>query len=241
MHRPLRQHHADHFRNHIAGAAHHHGVAHAHVLALHFVFVVQRGVGDGDAANKHRAQPRHRGQRASAAHLHVDGFHHGQRFLRRVFVRHRPARLAGAKTQLALQRQAVDLVHHAVDVKRQTVAQLGHALVKRRQPGGAGHHFAHLAHWQAKRRQRVQHAGVGVGHGVPAGHLAQAVGKKRQRPLRGDFRVELAHRAGGGVARIDKGFFAARQQAGVQRLEVVAAHIHLAAHFQQGRRGAVQP
>jgi hypothetical protein len=38
--------------------------------------------------------------------------------------------------------------------------------------------------------------------------LAQAVGEKAQRPLGGDGRVELAHRTGGGIARVDEGLAA---------------------------------
>jgi hypothetical protein len=47
--------------------------------------------------------------------------------------------------------------------------------------------------------------------------LAQAVGKEAQRPLRGDGRVELAHRTGGGIARVDEGLLALLALALVQR------------------------
>jgi hypothetical protein len=119
---PLVQQHRHHLGDHVARAAHDHRVAHAHVLAAGFVLVVQRGVGHGDAAHEHRRQLGHRRELAGAAHLHVDGQHGGQLLLRRVLVRHGPARLAGDKSPAALQRQAVDLVDHAVDVKRQAVA-----------------------------------------------------------------------------------------------------------------------
>ena len=39
---------------------------------------------------------------------------------------------------------------------------------------------------------------------------AQAIGKEAQRPLGGDARIELAHGAGGGVARVDEGLAALR-------------------------------
>jgi hypothetical protein len=71
-------------------------------------------------------------------------------------------------------------------------------------------------------------------------HLAQAVGEEAQGALGGNGRVELAHRAGGGIARVDKGFLAlgAGRDPGalpvVQRLEVVPAHIDLAADFEHG-------
>jgi hypothetical protein len=41
----------------------------------------------------------------------------------------------------------------------------------------------------------------------PGRDLAQAVGEKAQRALRGDARIELAHGAGG-VARVDEGLAA---------------------------------
>ena len=53
-------HHADHLGDHVAGTAHDHGVADAHVLARDLVEVVQRGIGDGDAADEHRREPRDR-------------------------------------------------------------------------------------------------------------------------------------------------------------------------------------
>jgi hypothetical protein len=62
--------------------------------------VVQRGVGDGHAADEHRRQLGHRRELAGAAHLHVDGLDRGQLLLGRVLVRHGPARLARDEAQL---------------------------------------------------------------------------------------------------------------------------------------------
>jgi hypothetical protein len=157
------QHRRDDFGDHVAGAAHDHPVADAHVLAVDLVLVVQRGVGDGDAANEDRLQARHRGQRAGTADLHLDVAQQRDRLLRRILVRHRPARLAGDETEALLQRERVDLVHHAVDVEGQRVAQRAHAFMERRQPGRATHLRAVLAHRQAEGRERVEHLGVGRG------------------------------------------------------------------------------
>ena len=71
--------------------------------------------------------------------------------------------------------------------------------------------------------------------------LAQAVGKKTQRALRCNARVQLAHSTGCSVARVNEGFFAfftrrnAFALAFIQGLKVVAAHIDLATHFQHCR------
>jgi len=94
---------------------------------------VQRGVGDGHAAHADRLQPRHGGEFAGAAHLHIHAQEHGGHFLRRVFVRHGPARLAGDKAQLLLQRQGIDFVNHAINLIGQAAALLPQALVKRHQ------------------------------------------------------------------------------------------------------------
>ena len=65
------EHDAHDFRNHVAGAAHDHGVADAHVEARDLVGVVQRRVGDGDAADEHRRELRRRRRRAGAADVDV--------------------------------------------------------------------------------------------------------------------------------------------------------------------------
>ena len=127
--------------------------------------------------------------------------------LRRVLVRHRPARLARDEAQPLLQRHAVDLVDDAVDVERQRVALRTHRLVEGDQPGRTLRHRAVGAHRQPEGRQRVQRAAV-RGRLLPALQFAQPVGEEAQRPLRGDGRVELAHRAGRGVARVDEGLLA---------------------------------
>ena len=96
--RAFLQQHRDHFRNDIARAANDHGVAHANVFAAGFVFVVQRSIGDGHAAHKHGGQFGDGCQFAGATNLHFDAQHGGELLLRRILVRHRPARLARHKT-----------------------------------------------------------------------------------------------------------------------------------------------
>ena len=64
---------------------------------------------------------------------------------------------------------------------------------------------------------------------------ADAVGEEREPALRGEARIELAQRPGGGVARIHEGLLARFQRALVDRLEVLAHHQHLAAHLEELR------
>ena len=65
---------ARHFRDHVARAAHDHGVADHETLARDFVHVVQRRVAHGDAAHEHRLELGGRRQRAGAADVEDDVF-----------------------------------------------------------------------------------------------------------------------------------------------------------------------
>lgn len=126
--------HRHHLGNDVARPAHDDAVALAHVEALDLVLVVQGGVGDGDAADEHGFEARNRGQYAGAPHLHLDGLDRGEFLLGRKLVGAGPARLARDETELRLQFEAVDLVHHAVDVERQAVAAAADVVVERDQP-----------------------------------------------------------------------------------------------------------
>ena len=206
---------------------------------------MQRGVGDRDTAHKHRSQLGHGREFARAAYLHVNGQHGGHLFLRRVFVGHGPARLTGHKAQAGLQHQVVDLVNHAVDVIGQGVTLGRDALVKSHEACRALHTRRLLGHRKAPGLELHQHvvmAGPLRATFGGWGDVAQPVGKKAQGALGGNARIELAHRASGGIAGVDKGLLAlgacsdALALALIQRLKVIPAHIDLAAHFQHSGR-----
>ncbi len=93
----------------------------ADVLAGDLVLVVQCGVGDDDAAHRHRLQPRHRRQGAGAANLNVDLLQHRRRLLGGELVRQAPARAARHEAQALLPVEPVHLVDDAVDV----IAEVG--------------------------------------------------------------------------------------------------------------------
>ena len=177
---------AHHFGDHITRAADYHRITDVHILAPHLVLIVQRGIGDSDAADEHRRQPRHRRQRAGPANLHVDAEHQGQGFLGRVFVRHRPARLTRDKTELRLQGQRIHLVHHAVDVERQAGALSGDVLMKPGERLRALQHGAQGAHRQAESGERVKNTRMAGGQ-RPTLYLTQTIGKKGQRTARGNL------------------------------------------------------
>ena len=76
-------------------------------------------------------------------------------------------------------------------------------------------------------------------------HLTHAVGKKAQGTLRSNRRVQLSHRSGRRIARVDKGFFTPRTLCDfeslpfVEGVKIIATHVDLATHF-QNRGGVVE-
>ena len=92
-------HDAYHLGNDVAGTPDDHAIANAQAaFARDLVGVVQGGIGHGHAADKYRLQPRHGRQGTGATNLDIDCLDHGQHFLRRIFVRHRPAWLTRTET-----------------------------------------------------------------------------------------------------------------------------------------------
>ena len=231
--------HRHHFRDDIASAADDDGIADADVLAPRLIGVVQRCVGHRHPAHEHRLQSRYRRDRAGSADLYVDGLDSGQRLLRRIFVGDRPAWLSADKTELRLLGNGINLIDHAVDVERQTVALREYPLMKRDQRRRTGSDHAMFAYGQAKGRQCVERFAVGR-RPQPASHFANAVSVKRQRALGGQFRIELADATGGAVARIDQRRLAQFTLPCVVALEIRPAHEHFAAHLKHRRRGADQ-
>ncbi len=189
-HQAAFEHDAQHLGNDVAGAAHDDRVAHAHVLAPHFVFVVQRGVGDGHAANRYGHQARHRRDGAGAADLDLDRLDRGQGFFGREFMRQREARCARDEAQRALVLQPVDLVDDAVDLVRERRAALADVAVEPQQAIAAGDHLALLRHRQAERIEPVEHGRMRCGQRRwRALELADAIGEKAQPARTGNARV----------------------------------------------------
>ncbi len=132
-----------------------------------------------------------------------------------------------------MQPHVVDLDHQAVDLVFDVVAVFApvpHPLDDR---VGALHAGGVRGDGQPPGREgRV---GVGLRTGLETLHPAVAVAVHAQAPTRGDGRVLLAERTGGGIAGIREGRFALGHQPGVEGLEVLEPEEHLAAHFEQGR------
>ncbi len=241
---------ADDLGDHVAGAPHDHGVADPHVLAPHLLVVVQGRVADRRAADEHRLELRDRRQLAGAADLHVDVAHRGQLLLRRVLVGDGPARLA------RLEAESSSAARGRRACRRRRRCRTAARRAARRSPGDSATRPA------APCSTRLSSlTGRPIFFSAPSRpccvpgtsqpiDLAEPVGEEAQRTLRGLAGVELAHHAGGGVARVHEGLLALRAAgdqlalALVQRLEIVAPHEDLAAHLDRLRRDsrcAAQP
>ena len=197
------------------------------------------------AADEHRLELGHRRELAGAADLDVDVVEPRRLLLRRVLLRHGPARLARLEAEPLLQLARVDLVDDAVDLVGQLLAQRRDPRVKGNKAGSAIDARVIRTRRQAHRVEGVEQLGLRRWHG-PALHVAEAVGEEAERPLRRVLRVELAHDAGRGIARIDEDLLVLRAALDelslplVQRREVVEPHEDLAAHLEHLRGHALQ-
>ncbi len=97
--------HFENLRDDVAGALHAHRIADTDVFPRDLVLVVQRRIGDDDAADRHGAQLGDRRQRAGAPDIDLDAVDDRGRLLGGEFVRDRPARAARDKAESLLQRQ----------------------------------------------------------------------------------------------------------------------------------------
>jgi hypothetical protein len=197
---------------------------------------VQRRVGDDDAADGDRLEPRDRGELAGAADLDVDRAQRRLGALGGEFVREAPARKTADKAQTRLPVEPVDLVDHAVDVEGEIGARRLDLPVLRQRGFEIDGADEQVRHREAHRFDRPDHVDLGLAR--QRSGFAPAPGEEAQRARFRDGGVLLAQRSGGGVARIGElaGFLAALlglgEQAGVESSEVLLRHVHLAAHLE---------
>ena len=227
--------HAHDFRDHVARAPDDHRVADHHVLAPDLVLVVQRGIGDGHAADEHRLEASHRRDGAGAPDLHVDADDFGRHLLGRELVGDGPAWLAGHESERVLQRERIDLVHDAVDLEGKAHPPGGNRLVEIGQLGRAMRNPPICIHRNAQGFERIEQRALGLGPRKVA-RFADSVGEEMQRTLRRHRRVDLPHGARGGIARVDEELASERLLPRIQLGEVAPRHVDLAAHLEHGGR-----
>ena len=224
----------------VAGLAHDHGVADAHVFARDLVLVVQRGEPDGGAADEHRLELRERRGAPGAPDAHHDVAQHGGLLLGRELERDRPARRLAREAELVALREVVDLHHRAVDVVAERVAVRLDALaelVDRRRATSSCSMWSFTG--SPRSRSHVERLVVRRQRGTALLH-AELVRVEREVARRGDARVLLPQAPGGGVARVGEEPLAGVALAPVELLERRERHEHLAPHLEP-RRASTSP
>src|SRR5204863_16925 len=151
----------------------------------------------------------------------------------RILVGQRKARRARHEAEPLLPIEAVHLIDHAIDGVRKPLARLSHLPVIGEQPLGALHQLALLRDAKAELDEPLKRLRLPAPARLRG--AADGVGEEPERPRRGHARIELAHRAGGGVARVDVLLFSQLALARVEGVEVAAVHQDLAAHLELAR------
>ncbi|OPZ11239.1 MAG: hypothetical protein BWZ07_02136 [Alphaproteobacteria bacterium ADurb.BinA280] len=188
---PSFQKHRHHFGNDVACTSNDYRIANSHIKPRDLIGVVQCGIGDHDAGDIDRGKPCDRCQGASAAHLHIDGLHGGEFFLRWKLVGNRPTWCSGDEAHAFLQVVAIQFVDHAVDVKRQRITLFADVAVVIQQSPNSLRRACLRGHWKSQLTQHMQTLRVCCRQADTFGHT-QCVRVKCQRALRGNAWIELS-------------------------------------------------
>ncbi len=191
---------------------------------------------DGDATHLHRVQHRVGIDRAGAADVDPNLQQAGGGLLAGILVGHGPARVLAHEAQPLLHREAVHLDHQAVGLVGQGVTLRPPSLHEVDQRVEVREAAALLSHREAQRPQQGQRLPLPSRAEVAPLDLDQLIGPEVQRPAGGDAGIQVAQRAGRGVARIGIDLAAGSSLLGLEALEVGDGHVGLAAHHQPSRR-----
>ena len=225
-------------RNDVSGALHDDGVADQYVLALDLIGVVERRIGDDDAADGDGLQPRDGRENARASDVDLNVAQDRRRAFGGKFMRRRPARRARDEAQTLLQREVVHLVDDSVYVIAQRRASrfdlaiaFEHGLdaLAARHQGVDG---------KTKALERLDHFKLSFSRRLA--DLTERIGEEAQGPAGGDRGIELTQRARRRVARIGEEPLFRRSLARVERRKILMRHVDLAAHLQHGGRAVFE-
>ena len=229
-HRPLRPlvaHDGEDLRDDLPRFLHEHRVADAQVEIVDKVLIVQRGVRDGRAGQTHRLNDRLRREHTRAADLHDNVAHAALLLLRRVLIRHRPARELRRAAEILPLREVVDLDDRTVNVERERLAVVADPVDAR--AAGIERFTAPVRHdWEAQRRQIVQRFRMRGERAVTV--KLEVEDDNIQLACRRDLRVLLAHGARCRVAGIGQQRLLKQLALGIERRKHLVRHIDLAAH-----------
>ena len=228
--RPFLFDHPDDLRDYVAGALHHHRIAGTDAPFGDHVLVMERRARDGDAADEHRLQLGHRGERAGAPDRDRDPVQHGLGLLGGELVGDGPAGRPAGGAQTLLPIETVDLEDDTVDLEIQARPHSLDLPMERTRLVEAG---AAPGVWgEREPPRREPREDIALPPSQRLAHLAPAVGEEAQPAFRRKRRVDLPQAAGGGVARIDECLFAFRLPFPVQRREIHEPYVDLAPDFQ---------
>ena len=190
---------------------------------------MQRRTRDCDAAKLHRLEYRNRRQRARAANLHDDVVDFRGSLPRRILVGNGPARRFSRGPKLFLQRGGIHFDDHAVDFVTEVVAFGFHRMAKL---DDFIDRFAQRAIFVDPKPRPLHPFKRFPVRGEGFALAGQSViGKQVQPALRHHGRIELADRAGRGVARVRKARLAQLFALSVNPFENSARQIRLASNF----------
>ena len=214
-------------------------IADADVQVAHVVFVVQRGGGDGDAADFDGIEHGVGRGRARAPNLDKDVGEPGNGFACGKFVGDGPARVFAGEAEFVLYPQRIDLDHNAVDLKGLLIAPLGKRFdkVDQRLKFGVRKAPIQRANGEAERFKIVQRLPVRDGGIFSSLQDHGVVNPELERARRRDGAVQLAQRPRGKVARVGVGRFLALDAFGVDLFKIGNVDIRLAARDQPSGRG----
>ncbi len=223
----------DHLRDDVARATYDDVVAFADVLAAHVVLVVQGGVRDGDTTDIHRLQVGDGREHARAPDVHVNVAEARRALVGRELPGDGPAGLVGHRAQYLMVAERIDLHHDAVGLVGEPLALLRPLAI-------VGEHVVCIVH-QLRRRIRLESEVLKVLHTLPMRRRHPCLGRPQgpdenvEGTLGGDPGVELAQRAGSGVAGVGEEGQPLLCALRIELLESSQWYERLAARFEAGR------